>query len=154
MKNKIGRNDPCFCGSEKKYKKCCFNQSENSYTSNNAPPIKISEAILKISEPLLKKHPKRKRIIVLIDLTILAWNISLSSGKDREDMEDKIIDLLPQDFGAVSLATIVEQIDLLVERKNNLYPEIKHVIVNHNLLFGENGQLTLDVNSIPIDNTV
>jgi uncharacterized protein YecA (UPF0149 family) len=20
---KIGRNDPCFCGSEKKYKKCC-----------------------------------------------------------------------------------------------------------------------------------
>lgn len=20
---KIGRNDPCFCGSEKKFKKCC-----------------------------------------------------------------------------------------------------------------------------------
>lgn len=21
---KVGRNDPCSCGSEKKYKKCCF----------------------------------------------------------------------------------------------------------------------------------
>lgn len=21
---KIGRNDPCFCGSSKKYKKCCL----------------------------------------------------------------------------------------------------------------------------------
>lgn len=25
MKNKIGRNDWCFCGSDKKYKKCCIN---------------------------------------------------------------------------------------------------------------------------------
>ncbi|HQS84070.1 MAG TPA: SEC-C metal-binding domain-containing protein [Alphaproteobacteria bacterium] len=23
--NKLGRNDPCFCGSGKKYKKCCLN---------------------------------------------------------------------------------------------------------------------------------
>jgi peptide deformylase len=25
-KKKIGRNDPCFCGSGKKYKKCCINK--------------------------------------------------------------------------------------------------------------------------------
>ena len=24
MNNKIGRNDPCLCGSGKKYKKCCM----------------------------------------------------------------------------------------------------------------------------------
>ncbi len=24
LKNKIGRNDPCICGSGKKYKKCCL----------------------------------------------------------------------------------------------------------------------------------
>ena len=23
--NKVGRNDPCHCGSNKKYKKCCIN---------------------------------------------------------------------------------------------------------------------------------
>jgi methionyl aminopeptidase len=27
---KIGRNDPCFCGSGKKYKKCCMNTEKNS----------------------------------------------------------------------------------------------------------------------------
>ncbi|HEA19694.1 MAG TPA: hypothetical protein ENH87_02100 [Pricia antarctica] len=24
LKNKIGRNDPCICGSGKKYKRCCL----------------------------------------------------------------------------------------------------------------------------------
>lgn len=28
MSNKIGRNDPCPCGSEKKYKKCCMNSNK------------------------------------------------------------------------------------------------------------------------------
>jgi len=26
VKNKIGRNDPCPCGSGKKFKKCCLNK--------------------------------------------------------------------------------------------------------------------------------
>jgi len=29
---KIGRNDPCPCGSEKKYKRCCLEQQSASYT--------------------------------------------------------------------------------------------------------------------------
>jgi preprotein translocase subunit SecA len=28
-KKKIGRNDPCPCGSGKKYKKCCLGKDEN-----------------------------------------------------------------------------------------------------------------------------
>ena len=33
--NKPGRNDPCPCGSGKKYKKCCLNRSgENSFSEN------------------------------------------------------------------------------------------------------------------------
>jgi len=27
---KIGRNDPCYCGSEKKYKKCCLGKGNNN----------------------------------------------------------------------------------------------------------------------------
>lgn len=38
-KKKIGRNDPCSCGSGKKYKKCCLNQStsivDETRDSNN-----------------------------------------------------------------------------------------------------------------------
>ncbi len=29
MKNSIGRNDPCPCGSGKKYKKCCINKPDS-----------------------------------------------------------------------------------------------------------------------------
>ena len=29
MTKKIGRNDPCPCGSGKKYKKCCINSSND-----------------------------------------------------------------------------------------------------------------------------
>ena len=29
-KRKIGRNDPCYCGSGKKYKKCCLNKKLDS----------------------------------------------------------------------------------------------------------------------------
>ena len=28
-KRKVGRNDPCPCGSEKKFKKCCLDKKEN-----------------------------------------------------------------------------------------------------------------------------
>lgn len=38
---KIGRNDPCPCGSGKKYKKCCLNRDQSSQRSsiNNTPNI-------------------------------------------------------------------------------------------------------------------
>ena len=34
MKNKLGRNDPCHCGSLKKYKKCCFKKDFNKTLSS------------------------------------------------------------------------------------------------------------------------
>lgn len=30
---KIGRNEPCYCGSGKKYKKCCLNKENNNNNS-------------------------------------------------------------------------------------------------------------------------
>lgn len=36
MSNKIGRNDPCPCGSGKKYKKCCYGREDNPEYSNPA----------------------------------------------------------------------------------------------------------------------
>ena len=31
---RIGRNDPCPCGSGKKYKKCCLGKADDVYYSN------------------------------------------------------------------------------------------------------------------------
>src|SRR3990167_5164548 len=34
-RHKIGRNDPCPCGSGKKFKKCCIDKNLRSETNNN-----------------------------------------------------------------------------------------------------------------------
>jgi len=39
---KIGRNDPCPCGSGKKFKKCCYGKPEGKRPGAGAPPAQIS----------------------------------------------------------------------------------------------------------------
>lgn len=34
MNQKIGRNDPCFCGSGKKYKQCCLQKTAPSFKAS------------------------------------------------------------------------------------------------------------------------
>jgi len=151
-KNKIGRNDPCHCGSGKKYKKCCYQQRcDLDISNNNAPPIKISEAILKISEPLISKFPKRERITVIIDMAVAAWNMSIIPEDDRGNIENKIVEIMPKEVDAIGLATIVEQIDMLIQRKVKHYNEIKFFIKSYNLSFSDDGQLNLDINSTHLD---
>ncbi|WP_040285754.1 YecA family protein [Sporosarcina koreensis] len=41
---KVGRNDPCPCGSGKKYKKCCINKSGREFSNVNTIPIENSES--------------------------------------------------------------------------------------------------------------
>ncbi|GHV76000.1 hypothetical protein AGMMS49942_08210 [Spirochaetia bacterium] len=36
-KKKVGRNDPCPCGSGKKYKHCCLNKAVNPFKQDNKP---------------------------------------------------------------------------------------------------------------------
>lgn len=40
---KIDRNDPCLCGSGKKYKKCCLNKSDEQ---------RLAEAVVRSSDNL------------------------------------------------------------------------------------------------------
>lgn len=59
---KIGRNDKCYCGSGKKYKKCCLNKDENltaaqiaskafkQYTYEEVDAMKTEEIIAKLNE--------------------------------------------------------------------------------------------------------
>ena len=116
--------------------------------NKNTPPIKISEAILRMAEPLIRKYPKRERIVVIIDLAIFSWNVSLTSDLNREEIEKKLIDQMPDEFDATDIALIIEQADILIERKKKLYPDIKYLIVSHNLAVADNGKITLDVNTI------
>ncbi len=126
-----------------------MNESEQVVIKKkDAPPIKISNAILRIAEPLIRKYPKREQIIVVIDLAIFSWNVSLASELTREEIEKKLIDKMPIEFDATDIASIIEQTDILIERKDKLYPDIKYLIVKHNLTVEGNGQMTLDVDTV------
>jgi hypothetical protein len=126
-----------------------MNNTEQMLVKNkNAPPLKISEAIIRIAEPLIRKYPKRERVIVIIDLAIFSWNVSLASEVDREEIEKKVIDKMPDIFDAANIASIIEQTDILIERKKKLYPDIRYLIVNRNITINDNGQITLDVETV------
>lgn len=74
--------------------------------NNDAPPIIISDAIIKIAEPLIKKYQEQHRVFVLIELAIIAWNMSLSSGDIKEDLEDVLIKAIPEEIDAAGTVTI------------------------------------------------
>ena len=68
--------------------------------------------IIKISEPLIRKFPNRKRTTVIIDMAVAAWNMSLVSEDIRENTENKIVEILPKAVNAMGVALIVEQIEI------------------------------------------
>jgi hypothetical protein len=44
LAEKIGRNDPCFCGSGKKYKFCCMGKSNQTVQNSDVPFPTVAEA--------------------------------------------------------------------------------------------------------------
>jgi len=54
MSKKIGRNDPCPCGSGKKYKKCCLEKQDIIWEQNKASQL-MEEGQFKEAEERLRK---------------------------------------------------------------------------------------------------
>ncbi len=44
QRNKLGRNDPCFCGSGLKYKKCCLPKGERPWRPSDDVPPEVLQA--------------------------------------------------------------------------------------------------------------
>jgi SEC-C motif len=149
MKNK--RNAPCSCGSGKKYKKCCWLKGRDFVvTEDNKPPVKISSAIIEIARPWLEQYQQRNRVSVLIELSILAWNLSFSDQENQAEIESTIIKNTPEEIDAIGLVAIIDLIDKMKIRKTKLFSNINHIIVGHTLSFGDKGIVNLDIKSSPL----
>ena len=57
---KIGRNDPCSCGSGKKYKRCCLLKREDYYTKQADIKKQVDELLEKTSQTDIEKQVKEK----------------------------------------------------------------------------------------------
>ncbi len=63
MNEKVGRNDPCTCGSGKKYKQCCFNKHQEKMTEEASPkPLSARKFTAKVikSEPVSQNEPAKQ----------------------------------------------------------------------------------------------
>src|SRR3990167_678385 len=123
-KGKVARNDPCLCGSGKKYKKCCFLNSENFEdedwldqtallqtmgdkvkkqfrdesikmgTSEELGLERMSDIILEFAEEFLEGAKNPREKKGIIMMTVVAWNIAIIADEDIESAIDRIEDYL------------------------------------------------------------
>ncbi len=78
----IGRNDPCPCGSGKKYKKCCLAKDEEAARQQASPPVPTAKP--KPETPERKERPKPPP-----DPRLEAWNARYDEF-DAADYEERV----------------------------------------------------------------
>lgn len=102
--NEIGRNDPCYCGSGKKYKKCCITKESEVLKMAQAVLIKKAEQQKKLQDlgifinfvnPVTYKHPatgKQHKV----------WGVGnklYHTRRAEETFHEFIIDILRETLG-------------------------------------------------------
>lgn len=81
----IGRNDPCLCGSGKKFKKCC--ESKEAITIEEVQ----TEELERILQTFYDEYPERKDIPEFAEL-VKTWSDSLKQYLEHEMIEAIVLD--------------------------------------------------------------
>lgn len=97
---KIGRNDPCYCGSGKKFKKCCLNKTEEEKLHDREimwledypvePDVKIAGRVY-LSDNFDKEAIE---IDKLVYLALHNFEISLNERREPEELDPIMINYL------------------------------------------------------------
>ena len=111
--------------------------------------VKISEAIIKLSESLRKKYNSINKTKVIISITIMAWNISLFPDEEKETVRQMLIKSLPEEISEEGSDILLNSIDNLIREKKKLYPHVREYILTYDLSF-RRGDMTLSVESAPV----
>lgn len=181
---KIGRNDPCLCGSGKKYKKCCLLSASEGAVEISSQKLKervqkrhqergeesalafrnftnarkMSEIIIEFAEPLLQEADSFESRKTALSMAIFAWNLSM-----MPDYQTRIDELCgaksdrkakrkeaPFDF------ELLGAMSLLVRRKQELYSDVRRLVVDYDVVDTGEGRLHLNVVSsiLPDDSEI
>jgi hypothetical protein len=112
---------------------------------------KMSAVILQLAEPLIKQHgTTSERAETILMLTIADWNKSMFPPHKQPLVEKDLVDaFVPKDGSAEAVGVAVEVMDLVAERRQKLFPDLRKIIVDYEVEIG-GGRLTLNVSSAPI----
>jgi hypothetical protein len=112
---KVGRNDPCPCGSGKKYKKCCL---EKASTRDNVdvPARKLIEFAKPLLDATDGSDVEVRRTLVIARVL---WQAAVAGGTECEDILHDLLRTFPEAdrgiFEAVARGMIREHGDLFPE---------------------------------------
>ena len=107
---------------------------------------KMSEVILDFAKPLLDKCEDEESEKKAIGLAILIWNVSLFPKKKRDQEIENLCSGLSSSEDANDFAALMNYVNLLLERKNEYYPDNKRAIMNYQMSGSEKNR-RLDVAS-------
>ena len=110
----------------------------------------ISEAIVTITNSFIENSLDGEipDFESLVNLSIIAWNMSLFPETNRETLYGQIVQMLPESFGAQDTARFVNIIERIMYEKKKDYPKVNRLIEKYNISTVE-GKMKLDVESIP-----
>jgi hypothetical protein len=156
LSNKLGRNDPCICGSGKKYKKCCLDKLFSKAVEQNiqrqhdfvnelkeqhpdkditmisaekAGMVKMSEIIIDYANELLDVATTTNDRHKAIMIAIAAWNIAHLDEDEQDDHINKFLNTLRDNKNTKQEET-KKILRTLICKKQNNYSNIRRFIVN------------------------
>ncbi len=158
MNLKAGRNEPCPCGSGKKYKKCCYgknninkiilskdfgkNLPKDAVITHNLQKEKMSEVLLDFAKPLTDECENNKAFLNALKFSIIAWNSSFLSPAERKKFIDESFNICIKDSNERAIA--YEILSKMLERKEKKFPNINRIIMDFQISYRD-GQHRLDV---------
>lgn len=174
--NKLGRNDACYCGSGKKYKRCCLLQAATppdtrqrnaiqlkntarfrnrvqqrmgdkcSILQGDLNGVKMSAVILDLADFLLEIAHTKERQKVAITITCIAWNIAVAGMEQAQKLFDAYFETIDDPVHQQDTLDIIETI---IERKQLLYPEINRFILDYEVVETKNNLHLNVVSTVP-----
>jgi hypothetical protein len=174
--NKPGRNDACYCGSGKKYKRCCLllaaalpdtrqrnaiqlkttegfrNRVQQrmgdkcSILQGDLNGVKMSAVILDLADFLLEMAHTKERQKAAITITCIAWNIAVAGMEKAQKLFDAYFETIDDPIHQQDTLDIIETI---IERKQLLYPEINRFILDYEVVRTKNNLHLNVVSTVP-----
>ena len=140
MMAKIGRNDPCPCGSGKKHKKCCEAGQEKaerlarmaatSATTGDAAGVAShrgsgpASQMMAFAQPLLDETDgSQEQMNRMFQLAAIFWNLALfRDGEERDQQIDDLLDSFKLEGQARS--DFAQKARAMVERHRTMFPHL------------------------------
>ena len=158
---KIGRNEPCPCGSGKKYKKCCY---QKDYISNEIPlsksfgrnlpkdavittspqKEKMSEVLLEFAEPLTAACEDDESYYNALRISAIAWNASFFPSKERTRIDETVNENISDKEARETTKEILLK---MLRRKEQDFPDIKRMIIDFQVSYRDGARHLLVISS-------